>query len=172
MNSLDVAARSVVCSWTFRHDDQSPQSYRERMSARRIYKASAQFDIISLLVMTLAYALMFGFFRVFGFDAAVTSYCMAFFAFIGIVQMCVSEERARIAGVLSGIVFQIGFFVFINLLHGYRIDFLEILVVSVIHGCAVGYFGAVLVASVFLVSAKLKNVINRTASSNLPDEIK
>jgi hypothetical protein len=104
----------------------------------------------TLMVITAAYALLFGGFKAVGADDAWWIGTAAFFTGIGIAQMIGGPKNARPASMIAGGILLPVILVTVALVYGATADFAMGLVCTVLLGVPLGYAGGVLVAGIFL----------------------
>ena len=151
------------------HDEQSlPANPTPLIS--RIYSAPRRFDLATMFVVSFAFALMFGVFRVAEMRAEGTIVVSVFIATVGTAQALLFKgKRPRLASVLTGAVAFVLLLVISNAVFGVStVSPIELLFVG-IFGSIWGYLAGCLVGVVFMTAELCRWVANRVLNSDHSD---
>ncbi len=130
-------------------------------SLGRLYAAPRRFDLATTMVVTIAYALLFGALRSMRSEPIVFVVVAGFITSVGIAQaLLFGGKKPRMSSVLVGLVCSVGFdmtFGSFRLVRGLG----GLLTSSAICGAVLGYVAGVAVGSVFLMSDVMGKTIQR-----------
>jgi hypothetical protein len=133
-----------------------PSRTREQI----LYSVPRRFDIATLLVVSLAYSLMFTLLRLLDAPWEVFTFVGLFTVVIGIAQACFPHGGGpRVASMWAGMLYVLGWTVYVWLVRhaGNPLGFVGCwLFVVVAGGAVLGYVGGAIEAGVFLIADKVR----------------
>lgn len=149
-----------------------------RSSRPKVYSAPRRFDLSTIMVVTAAYALLFGvinmLFSSFGGAAGISSMVGLFVTFVGIGQAFMyGGRKPRTASILVGVILTCSIMLGPMVLFdsGRRVPTMLpwILIYGTVTGAIYGYLAGVMVGGVFLVSDWLRRRFKRNLLASDPD---
>jgi uncharacterized membrane protein len=131
-------------------------------SSTKLYSAPRRFDLATILVVTLAYAVLFGALRLLHADHIVVLMIAGLISCVGVGQALLFQgKRPRLASLLIGVVVSCCVCVIDIVVLGDWPFIVVALVSSAVSGLIFGYLAGVAVGSVFLVSDLTRRLIQR-----------
>ena len=136
-------------------------------SVVRLHSVPRRFDLATILVVTIAYALLFAGLRSLRFPPFAFVVVVGFISCVGIGQaLLLGGKKPRISSVLVGIVCFVGTSVFYAMSSGWAQFDVRFVALGVlwpaISGAISGYVAGVAVGSVFLISSVVRKSIRRS----------
>ena len=126
------------------------------------YKVPQRFDLATVFVVTLAYALLLGLLRALGAPTFVQATIVAVLTIVGAVQMFAPPRHVRIAAIATGVVAYAVTAIAIFSQQGNGMIYpAELLCGAFTIGSSFGYICGTVVAGVFLVSEYARSGIKR-----------
>ena len=133
----------------------------------RLHSVPRRFDLATMMVVTLAYALLFAAFRLIRLPPIAMGVVAGFITCVGIGQaLLFGGKKPRISSVLVGAVCTVGIYVYTALtidasLLEFHVEILKIWIMVAIAGSVAGYVAGITVGSVFLASDLVREVNQR-----------
>lgn len=139
-------------------------THRPLHSVSKLYSAPRRFDLATMMAVTLAYALLFGAFRLAGIQATGVVLAAGFITCVGVSQAVLFRgKKPRLSSVLVGAVCLLGVYVVDIAIRDTLLapDLAATLMWFAVLGAILGYFAGVAVGTVFLVSDVIRRASQR-----------